>query len=235
MTDTAKQAGELLDGLERIGALARSGGPRAAQAGELLAAMLESGAKARAREERQATEAENARMDEERARIAETAVKVEIDHQGRVTFETPGGDRIMVPGGERQSGNWTEAFAEFCTGEDADAIAAANADSEEMAAIGGEFERSMEVLGMSVMWRIEKDGGKVSRNLVEYASQKHLGACRVHEMKRALAAVHEGDPSEREGIAGFRAAKIAKDVDRGIALSKTAGEGKWADGLLQAA
>ena len=239
--DAVKRAEALLEALVEMQAAARAEteSPQAIRAGAILDGIRKSCARARAADESRKNEEERVRMESERERIAATAVKVEIDHDGRATFVAPdSGQRIMVPGGDRQSGNWTEAFMEFCMGEDADGIAEGSmADSPEMAEIDGEFEKSMEVLGMKVVWQVERDGGKVSCNLLEYASQKHLGACRIREMKRALLETHDGDSAERDKIAQFRTAKILKDVDRGLALSKTAGEGKWADsdGLLLAA
>ena len=235
--DSARRAGALLEALIEMGRPAES--PQAIRTGEILAGLRKSGVAARAAEESRKNEEERVRMESERERIAATAVKVEIDHEGRATFVAPdSGQRIMVPGGDRQSGNWTEAFMEFCMGEGAEGIAeGAMAGSLEMDEIDAEFEKSMEVLGMKIVWQVEKDGGRVSCGLLEYASQKHLGACRIREMKRALLETHDGDSAERDSIAQFRVAKILKDVDRGLALSKTAGEGKWADsdGLLLAA
>ena len=131
---------------------------------------------------------------------AADSIRIECDAEGVMSFAVSDGSRIVVPDRERQKINWSDAFVEFCADDLGGIEAGAEKweDSAEMAAIGGEFAKAMEVLLMKVAWTVADEGGKVSSGIMEYANQRHRGACRRHEMKRAMLMLHGDDPDRRE-------------------------------------
>ena len=152
------------------------------------------------------------------------SIRIECGPSGVMSFSA-GGAMLTVPDAERQEVNWTDAFVEFF-GDDPEGTEAGMerwGDSPEMAAIGGEFHKAMEVLFMKVAWTVAESGGEVSPELMEYANQRHRGACRRHEMKRAMLLIHGDDENRRRRGEQFRDAKIRKSVERNLALVKSVG------------